>query len=120
MLTLDSNLQATEQQATQIAEQFSDHIAAARAQQQITVQLAKQLRQQLQQAIQAWPEADQQQFMLWFNEALRESNAKRTADVPDDKHVGLYFAIVATILSVSFIGLAIFAALMDAKTFNGG
>lgn len=120
MLTFDSNLQANQQQAAQIAQQFSDHIAAARAQQQTTDQLAKQLRQQLQQAIQSWSDADQQQFILWFNDALRAINTQRKPEFTDDKHIGLYFAIVATILAVSFVGLAIFAAMMDAKTFNGG
>lgn len=120
MLIIDANLHASQQHATALAQQFSEQIVAARAQQQTTEKLAKQLRQQVNQAIQTWSEQDQQQFILWFNQALNEINAARRSDVPSDKYVGFYFAIVAGVLAVSFVGLAIFAALMDAKTFNGG
>jgi hypothetical protein len=120
VLIIDANLQATQQHATALAQQFSEQIVAARAQQQTTAKLAQQLRQQVNQAIQTWPEQEQQQFILWFNQALNKINDARKTDVPSDRHVGFYFAIVAGILAVSFIGLAVFAALMDAKTFNGG
>ena len=112
-------LPISEANAQAVAEQFNRQIAAARQQQQTTDQLARQLRQQIQSVINAWPLSDQQQFMLWFNQALRILTTARSNEIADKKHFGYYFAILSGILFFGFLIVAVYAAFTEANIFNG-
>lgn len=119
MLAISPVLPVQLDNARAVAQAFSDRVALEREQNRTTEQLAAQLRQDIQQKILNWTQQDQQQFMQWFNQALREINIARVQATPAKKYFGFYFAILAGILAVGFIFFAVFAAVLKARVFNG-
>jgi hypothetical protein len=119
VLAISPSLPVQQDNARAVTQAFCDRVAVEREQQRTTATLASQLRQDIQQKIADWTTQDQQQFMQWFNQALREVNVTRIQAIPAKKYFGFYFAILAGILAVGFIFFAVFAALIGKNVFNG-
>lgn len=120
MLAISPVLPVQLDNARAVAQAFCERVAYEREQQRTTDTLAVQLRQDIQQKIAGWSAQDQQQFMQWFNQSLRDVNVARIQSIPAKKHFGFYFAILATILAIGFIFFAVFAAVVGKSVFNGG